>query len=96
MQLTMREDPLRQGFGIAREACALKGKRWIFYIPAGAAPSTGAQQHQEPLDARGNIDAVVFGDVMDDVRGEFTGEGTDTHGGENSRAGGEVTPEGAA
>ena len=33
---------------------------------------------------------------MDDVRGEFTGEGTDTHGGENSTAGGEETPEGAA
>ena len=33
---------------------------------------------------------------MDDVRREFTGEGTDTHGGENSTAGGEVTPEGAA
>ena len=46
--------------------------------------------------ARWNVDTVVLGDVVDGLRGKFTGEGTDTHRSENSTAGSEVTPEGAA
>ena len=38
MQLTTREDPLRQGFGMPRKACAPSGRGMIFYIPAYAAP----------------------------------------------------------
>ena len=38
LNLLRAETALHKGFGIAREACALKGERWIFYIPAGAAP----------------------------------------------------------
>ena len=45
--------------------------------------------------ARWNVDTVVLGDVVDGLRGKFTGEGTDTHRSENSTACGEVTPEGA-
>ena len=45
--------------------------------------------------AVGDVDAVVLGDVADGGRGEFTGEGTDAHGGEDGTTGGEVTPEGA-
>ncbi|MBR6842737.1 MAG: hypothetical protein IKM77_10650 [Prevotella sp.] len=59
-------------------------------------PLKGAQVPKEPLKARGKVDTVVLGDVIDGLRGKFTGEGTDTHRSENSTAGGEVTPEGAA
>ena len=38
MQLTTREDPLRQSFGMPRKACAPSGRGMIFYIPAYAAP----------------------------------------------------------
>ena len=41
------------------------------------------------------VDAVVFGDEADGGRGEFSGEGADTHRSENRAAGGEVTLEGA-
>ena len=43
----------------------------------------------------GKVDAVVFGDEADGGRGEFSGEGADTHRSENRTAGGEVTLEGA-
>ena len=38
VQLTTREDPLRQSFGMPRKACAPSGRGMIFYIPAYAAP----------------------------------------------------------
>ena len=59
-------------------------------------PLKGAQVPKDPLKARGEVDAVVLGDVVDGLRGEFTGEGADTHRSENGVACGEVTPEGAA
>ena len=43
----------------------------------------------------GKVDAVVFGDEADGGRGEFSGEGADTHRSENRAAGGEVTLEGS-
>ena len=43
----------------------------------------------------GKVDAVVFGDVVDGLRRELPGEGTDPHGGENRTTRGEITPEGA-
>ena len=52
------------------------------------------QDSQPPHPLR-DINTIVLGDVADDVRGEFAGEGTDTHRSENGAACGEVTSEGA-
>ena len=54
-----------------------------------------AEEKTSQSRAIGDVDAVVLGDVVDGGRGEFTGEGTDAHGGEDGTTGGEVTPEGA-
>ena len=43
----------------------------------------------------GEVDTIVLGEVLDGVRGEFTGEGADAHRGENRATCGEITPEGA-
>ena len=47
------------------------------------------------LEVGREVDAVVFADVFDGVRGKFLGFGRDAHGVEDVTTGGEVTGEGS-
>ena len=46
--------------------------------------------------ARWEVDAVVFGDEADGLRGEETGMGADAHGGEDGTTGRKIATESAA